>query len=162
MTDNFLKCIDVILKNEGGFQDNPKDKGNWANGILKGTKYGISARQYPDLDIKNLTVDQAKEIYFRDYWLKCKLDGIEDLNAALQILDFCVTSGPYKAIRAAQKCSFAYEDGIMGPASIKAINMALCFIEKYRNERLRFYATLDDWEWAGHSWTERTMKSKIS
>ena len=162
MTDSFLKIIPIILKNEGGFQDNPRDKGNWANGVLKGTNFGISARMYPDLDIKNLTIDQAKEIYFTDYWQKCNLDGIEDLNVAVQILDFAVTSGPYRAIRIAQKCSAAHEDGVMGPASIKAINQALCFIERYKNERLKFYSNLDDWQWAGHSWTERTFNSKLT
>lgn len=158
MTELFNKCIAVVIKTEGGFQKNPKDKGNWANGVLKGTKYGISAKSYPDLDIENLTEEKAKEIYFRDYWGVCKLDGIEDPNAALQILDFAVTSGPFRAVRVAQKCSFAHEDGIMGPASIKAINQSLCFLDKYKNERLKFYSNLSDWEWAGHSWTERTFK----
>jgi lysozyme family protein len=162
MTELFLKCIEIVLKNEGGFQNNPKDKGNYANGVLKGTNFGISARMYPDLDIENLTVEKAKEIYFLDYWTPCMLDEIEDPNNALQILDFCVTSGQYRAIRTAQKCSGSYEDGIMGPASIKAINNALCFLERYRNERLKYYSNLDDWDWAGHSWTERTMASKIT
>jgi lysozyme family protein len=162
MTELFNKCVTQVLLNEGGFQKNPKDKGNWANGVLKGTKYGISAQQFPDLDIENLTEDKAKEIYFEKYWTVCNLDGIENVNSAYQILDFSVTSGPHRAIIIAQKCAIAYEDGIMGPVSIKAINQALCFLEKYKNERMQFYSHLEDFDWAGKSWTHRTMNVKIS
>ena len=43
MTDLFNRCIVKILENEGGFQEDPDDPGNYADGVLKGTKYGISA-----------------------------------------------------------------------------------------------------------------------
>ena len=61
----FDQCIEHILDSEGRFTLNPNDKGNYTpSGELKGTKYGISARMYPKLDIKNLTLEQAKLIYF--------------------------------------------------------------------------------------------------
>jgi len=50
----------------------PEDDSNCAGskqgrGELKGTKYGIAAKSYPHLDIKNLTLDQAKAIYMQDF-----------------------------------------------------------------------------------------------
>jgi len=41
------------------------------------TKYGISQRAYPDLDIKNLTKEQAIEIAKRDYWDKNQIDKLD-------------------------------------------------------------------------------------
>jgi lysozyme family protein len=49
------------------------------------TKYGISQRAYPNLDIKNLTKEQAIEIAKRDYWDKNKID---ELDPALREIHF--------------------------------------------------------------------------
>ena len=57
----FLKAFEKVLRHEGGYVNDPLDLGGE-------TKYGISKRSYPHLDIKNLTLDQAKQIYFRDFW----------------------------------------------------------------------------------------------
>ncbi len=69
MTDNreFAKALAFALKWEvgnapnGGYTDDPHDPGGE-------TKYGISRRSYPHLDIAGLTLDQAKAIYDDDYW----------------------------------------------------------------------------------------------
>ena len=45
-------------------------------GIRKGTKFGISAMSYPSLNIKQLTIEQAKDIYYRDFWLKLGGDKV--------------------------------------------------------------------------------------
>ena len=50
----FNNIIEVVLKHEGGYVNDPKDLGGE-------TKYGITKRFYPDVDIKNLTKEKAKE-----------------------------------------------------------------------------------------------------
>ena len=67
MTTNFLRAVKEVLKIEGGYVNNPNDRGGE-------TKYGISKRAYPNVDIKNLTLDKAKQIYYNDYWYNIKLD----------------------------------------------------------------------------------------
>jgi lysozyme family protein len=62
MTD-FERAFEKTLKLEGGGEIS--DDSSDAGGL---TKWGISQRAYPDLDIKNLTKEQAKEIYKKDYW----------------------------------------------------------------------------------------------
>ena len=64
----FDQAFERLIGHEGNFTNDKDDRGNWTTGIigkgqLKGTKYGISAMTYPQLDIKNLTLDQAKQIY---------------------------------------------------------------------------------------------------
>lgn len=66
----FEMAIEGILKSEGGYANDPDDRGGE-------TKYGISKRSYPDLDIPSLSVDDAKRIYKKDYW-----DKIADLAPA--------------------------------------------------------------------------------
>ena len=63
MTDNFEKAVDIVLKFEGGYSNNPLDSGGE-------TKYGISKSAYPYLDIATLTLEKAKAIYYNDYWLR--------------------------------------------------------------------------------------------
>jgi lysozyme family protein len=119
----FEKCISIILKNEGGFQNDPADIGNFTvNGVLRGTKYGISARIFPNLDIKNLTEDQAKNIYFKYYWQPMNLEGIKDELLTLHIFDHAINCGKGTAIRMIQRLVETKADGIIGPVTKLAIN----------------------------------------
>ena len=85
----FPDCIAHVLAAEGGLVNNPQDPG----GV---TKFGISQRSYPALDIRALSLDDAKTIYQRDYW--DKIQG-ERLPAGLDpvVLDHAVNVGPARA-----------------------------------------------------------------
>ena len=50
----FNKIIEVVIKHEGGYVNDPNDLGGE-------TKYGITKRFYPDVDIKNLTKNKPKQ-----------------------------------------------------------------------------------------------------
>ncbi len=69
MKENFERALKLVLDHEGGYVNDPDDPGGE-------TKYGISKRAYPSLDIKNLTVEQAAGIYWRDYWDACSCDQL--------------------------------------------------------------------------------------
>lgn len=87
--DNFDRCIPFVLKWEGGYVNHPDDPGGE-------TKYGISKRAYPDLDIKSLTLDDAKSIYRRDYWDASNCDSF-DLPLAVVVFDSAVNCGVGRA-----------------------------------------------------------------
>lgn len=70
MNENFDKAFDFVLLWEGNYSNDANDPGGE-------TKYGISKRAYPNLEIKELTVADAKEIYKTDYWQKCGCDNLE-------------------------------------------------------------------------------------
>ena len=79
--DNFEKAVGYTLQFEGGFSQNPNDPGNWTGGEvgkgeLVGTNYGISAASFPNLNIKSLTLDQAKALYKQEYWDVIKGDSL--------------------------------------------------------------------------------------
>lgn len=55
------KVWNRLLVVEGGYVNDPNDPGGE-------TKYGISKRSYPRVDIKNLTEDDARKIFIEDYF----------------------------------------------------------------------------------------------
>lgn len=86
----FDVAVAFTLSKEGGFVDHPLDKGG-------PSKYGISQNAYPHLDIKNLTVEQAKDIYYADYWLKARC-YLHDYPKNLCLFDIAVISGVGRAL----------------------------------------------------------------
>lgn len=140
----FNKCIEVVLKHEGGFQNNPNDIGNWVGGYktgkLVGTKYGIAARFFPDEDIKNLTKERAKVIYYNYYWLPMGLDGICRDASALEVFDFGVNAGKSRAIRTAQRLCGVTADGVCGDITRSAINnYDGDFVKDFKHARRVYY-----------------------
>ena len=151
---------DVIIK-EGGYTNDPNDRGNWTSGVigkgeLKGTKYGISAMSYPNLDIKNLTIDEAKSIYYRDFWVKCRLDLMEPV-LSLQLFDSIIQHGSTRTIKLLQQALGTTPDGIIGSKTISLIKesnqkeLALKFI----SQRLSYYTQIKTFNLYGKAWVNR-------
>lgn len=84
------------LGREGGYVRDPADPGGE-------TKFGISKRAYPDLNIKLLTADDAIAIYCRDYWQKPGISRIQDHDLARKTFDLGVNTGSKRAIRMLQR-----------------------------------------------------------
>ena len=130
------KAFDELMKSEGGYVNDPNDRGSE-------TKYGISKRAYPNLDIKNLTLEQAKDIYYKDYWCVCKCDNLPDA-ISFMVFDFCVNAGCNRAIKTLQKCVGVNADGVIGNQTIGACNSANVHkvIEEYTQRKIDFYLSI--------------------
>ena len=161
MSLTFDQAFERLIGHEGKFTNDRQDRGNWTTGVigkgeLKGTKYGISAMTYPDLEIKNLTLVQAKQIYKRDWWDKINADQI---NPALvfQVWDFAINAGMGTAKRKLQLAVGVLDDGIIGKLTIQAINKAELndILLKFNAERLKYYTSLSTWPRYGKGWTLR-------
>ncbi len=96
----FGRAIELVLRHEGGYVKNPRDPGGE-------TKYGISKRSHAKLDIANLTVAQAQEIYLREYWIEYGFDRIRNETIAVKLFDIAVNVGPARAIRWIQQALVA-------------------------------------------------------
>ena len=83
--DRFPECVKFVLKWEGGYSHDPNDPGGETN-------FGIDKRSHPDVDIKNLTVEKAAEIYRKDYWLKAGCDAMAP-GWDLAAFDLAVNTG---------------------------------------------------------------------
>lgn len=118
MTYTFIKAFEYTIAQEGGYSNNPNDKGGK-------TKFGISKRNHPDVDIENLTLDEAKEIYYNEYW-DYGYDMIQT-SLAVKIFDLGVNMGVRRAIKLMQATLNKYYnkdlkiDGLFGNKTITAI-----------------------------------------
>ena len=93
---SFDIAFEELILVEGGYNDDPLDRGGK-------TKYGVSQRAYPDLDIPNLTLADAKAIYKRDYWDALELDQVRTGFIAHEMFDTAVNMGVSVAAECAQK-----------------------------------------------------------
>ena len=119
--ERFRHAVEFVLKHEGGYVNDPQDPGGE-------TKYGISKRSYPQRDIRNLTREQAIEIYRQDWWDRYGYDRIRSLDVAAKVFDLAVNMGAPAAHRCLQRALHACGqrhvavDGILGPQTIGAAN----------------------------------------
>lgn len=120
------QIIKDIIKREGGFIDHPDDRGG-------ATKYGVTAKSLAHYlgrepntdDIKNISRDDAFEIYYLQYY---KRPGIDQLPNEIQelVLDMSVNHGPKRAVKLLQKTLITNgvmiaADGLIGNKTTAAV-----------------------------------------
>lgn len=110
-----MNIIERILLVEGGYVNDPSDAGGE-------TKYGISKRAHPELDIKNLTRAEAEQILINDYIVEPGFNDLTPSSLRDQLIDFGYHSGPARAIRALQALVGVSIDGILGPGTLAAVS----------------------------------------
>lgn len=136
MRDRFDWIIKFVLDAEGGYTNDPDDPGGETN-------FGIDKRSHSDVDIKNLTVEQAKDIYFNEYWTKFNC-WLYAAPLGEVYFDCCVNTGAKQSNKFLQRAVGTTPDGVIGPKTLEAIankdahKTALEVI----NQRQKFYETL--------------------
>lgn len=144
---NFERAMTFVLTWEGEYVNDPKDPGGE-------TKYGISQRRFPDLNIKDLTLEHAKQLYKAYYW---KEGNCCDLAHPLDIIHFdaTVNIGVRRAGRLLQAMlnkRFGFEltvDGVVGDKTAEAANLEISlfgrkeFCLDYMMERINYYVSLN-------------------
>ena len=135
----FDEIIEVVLEHEGGYVNDPKDPGGETN-------YGIAKRSHPDVDIKNLTKEGAKEIYKEVYWDKNKVESLPEELWHIYF-DMCVNQGKSRAVRIIQRAvngkgGSLDVDGGLGPMTIAAIDKSKVELGRVRAYRVKYYADL--------------------
>ena len=131
--------IEVVLEHEGGYVNDPKDPGGETN-------FGIAKRSHPDVDIKNLTKEGAKEIYKEVYWDKNKVESLPEELWHIYF-DMCVNQGKSRAVKIIQRAvngkgGSLTVDGGMGPMTIAAIGKSKVELDRVRSYRVKYYADL--------------------
>ena len=154
---NFEDAIAFIMKWEvgskpnGGYTNDPRDPGGE-------TKYGISKRAYPDINIKNLTLGDAEVIYYNDYWKKCNCQSMTSA-LALIVFDSAVNQGAPTAAKLLQRTIKTKPDGIIGPKTIERTRLwnTENLIEKFASRRAMRYCAANRIKLYGPGWFNRLM-----
>ena len=146
----FDQVFDKLINHEGGYVFNPHDPGGE-------TKFGISKRSYPHLDIHSLTLADAKTIYRRDFWDRAQCDKMHP-DLAFDLFDGAVNSGIGQAIRWLQRAVGVADDGVVGPLTLASINRendTSAIRARYSGHRLDFMTRLSTWDVFGKGWARR-------
>lgn len=141
MSDTFSWAIDFVFAVEGYVSNSKYDSGGY-------TKFGIAQNAHPGVDVRNLTIDGAKNIYRKQYWDACKCDKFAP-SLALYLMDFAVNSGAKNAAVGLQRtvnkltagtgALALCEDGKIGEKTIAAVNgiperLMIAAFHAYRTE----------------------------
>lgn len=147
-------ALNRVLAHEGGYVNDPKDPGGE-------TKYGISKRAYPEVNIRSLTKAQAGEIYRRDYWQAVKGDELPPA-VAFQVFDAAVNHGVSWASRTLQRAVRVPVDGKIGPQTLAAVENVgpAATIEAFNDYRERYYRKLPTFSRFGKGWLARLESNR--
>lgn len=148
---SFNVAIEKVLEREGGYVNHPDDPGGE-------TKFGISTRRYPELDISSLSRDDAIRIYSRDFWNPL-YDRLETQAIGTKLLELTVNlphgdRRPYyetdmTGIRLLQQALHVLGhtvevDGIFGPQTFQAVRLMnpSALLEALKVQQAKYYAGL--------------------
>ena len=161
----FERAFAVVVGHEGVTDADPNDPGNWTGGrvgggMLRGTRFGVSAAAYPQTDVQALTLADAQAIYHRDYWEPIGGDTLPP-PLALLVFDAAVNAGVGRAARWLQTAVGVTADGMIGPVTRAAVastvtrdgGAALC--AEFQAQRTVFMAGLPTWPHFGLGWARR-------
>lgn len=131
-----------ILKWEGGFVDDPLDRGGATNkGITIGTFRHFYGSKATVEQLKNITDAQWEKILDVGYWRPFKADAIKNQSIANICVDWAWASGTVTAIRKVQQVLGVKVDGIVGEQTLNAINKypePMVLFNKIKDARLAF------------------------
>lgn len=123
---NITKIIPHILKWEGGWSNDPQDKGGPTMKGVTLAVYTIYCQKKgwgtpTQAQLKELTYPEWEDILKSMYWDKWKADEIKNQSIANLLVDWVWTSGVW-GIKFPQRVLGVQDDGIVGPKTLSAIN----------------------------------------
>ena len=165
---NFEDCLKIILHHEGGYVNHPKDPGGMTN-------LGVTKRVYEDWvgyavlehTMQNLTEGDVAPIYKKNYWDRVKGDNLP-AGLDLCVFDFGVNAGTGRAAKYLQTMIGTVADGGIGPNTLRALDEYVSLIglqetiEKYQENRQRYYEKLKTFKTFGRGWTRRVNETTQS
>lgn len=155
---SFDECLPLLLKFEGGKDDDPYDPGGR-------TAYGIIQREYdvwnrqrglPQKDVWLISPAEVKAIYKASYWDKLACDHLPR-GSAFALFDYGVNSGLAQAARDAQRVCGITVDGRYGNQTLNAIKNTdpEKFVRGLYARRMILLRSLKTWWRFGKGWTRR-------
>jgi lysozyme family protein len=160
MKENFEQCFALVLKREGGYVDNPKDPGGTTNlGCTKAVWEDWIGRTVTKDEIKALKPSDVMPLYRKKYWDAVKGDDLPE-GVDYAVFDFAINSGPRKAVKTLQRAVGTNPDGVIGPATLAAVNacnpreLATLICEA----RLAFLQSLSTYDIFGKGWLRRVSE----
>lgn len=160
MKENFEKCFALVIKNEGGYVDNPKDPGGATNlGCTKKVWEEWVGHEVSKDDIRALTHADVMPLYKKRYWDAVKGDNLPD-GVDYAVFDLAINSGPGRAAKTLQSVLDVTADGQIGPATLRALETTNPreIASRICEARLAFLQALPTWDTFGKGWGRRVAE----
>lgn len=163
--DNFLRCLEVTLLQEGGYGNHPLDPGGPTNlGITLQTLRNWRHDQTLTADdVHKMPREEAIEIYRSNYWNVARCTDLP-LGIDLEVFDMAVNAGPSRSVKILQLALGVTVDGSVGSETLRAVanQNATEIINAFSEGRLKFYQSLPTFGTFGRGWTNRvnTVRQK--
>lgn len=157
--DNFTACLAIILREEGGNDDDPHDHGGrTSRGIIQ-REYDLYRRAHPDIpaDVWQAPQKDIEAIYRLQYWQPY----CDELPSGIDLTFFnaSVNSGRQQAVKELQRALGVKADGMMGIETLGAVNSYPDYrtlIHLISEQRRAFYRALRQFPRYGRGWMART------
>ena len=164
MKENFEKCLELLLKHEGGFVNDSRDNGGMTNlGVTIKVWEEWVGHPVSEKEMRSLTPLMVAPLYKRKYWDACRAD---ELISGLDycVFDVAVNSGVGRAIKLLQQTVGATPDGGYGSITAALVKEAEKDPEKvislFCARRLEFLQSLKSFPVFGKGWSRRTAEVK--
>lgn len=157
MNRNFERALNLVLIHEGGWADHPKDPGGATmKGVTLATFRQFVKPNGTKADLRNITDQQLATVYRKHYWDAVKADQLPN-GLDYAVFDYAVNSGPTRAVKHLQAVLGLRQDGIIGPATLAAVNRqpAVDVIQALCAKRMTFLRSLKTWSTFGRGWERR-------
>ena len=157
MKDNFEQCLALVLKEEGGYVNDPRDPGGRTNhGVTQKTWESWVGHPVTEADMKNLTIADVSPLYKANYWDKINGDSLP-LGIDYATFDMAVNSGVSRAAKTLQQVLGVGADGKIGQATINACEAANAreVATGVCEARLAFLQSLPTYDTFGRGWANR-------
>jgi lysozyme family protein len=164
-------ALELMFGDEGGYSNATSDRGNYLNGVLVGTKYGITGqtlaahrgvKTVTAAQVRSMSREEAEDIYRRSYWGQ---SGGDLLPPGLDyaVFNSGVMSGPAKAVKILQAVVGEREDGHVGEQTLAAVRKypggVSALIRAYCDAYMRYLRSLTNPKTGfpvnGRGWTIR-------
>jgi lysozyme family protein len=144
MKENFDASFARIIKSEGGYVNDPADRGGETNlGVTIGAWGAYLGRAIQPGEMKALTVDTVKPFYKSMYWDKVKGDDLP-VGVDYAVFDFAVNAGVGRAAKFLQRAVGAVDDAVIGPGTLALVAKTTPgkLLENFAKQKEAFYNTL--------------------
>lgn len=147
------------LEGDGKLSTDPNDRGNWTGGEvgagkLVGSRFGISAAAFPEVDIASLTYGGAQALAKEHYWDPYQCD---QLNPVVGWLVFDTAYNGGHPAQWLQEAAGVPQDGIIGAQTIAAVrNKGVAqIVLRFMASREDYWTECAGWPAEGRGWIHR-------
>ena len=159
----FKKCLELVLKSEGGYINHKDDPGGRTNlGVTQAVWEEWLGHPVSENDMKALTPEKVAPMYEMKYWRTSYCEKLP-VGVSLLVFSMAVNSGSGRAVKLLQRTLGLVEDGVIGAKTMAKIQECspTDLVEKYSKTRQSFYEGLKTFPVFGKGWLNRVEKERL-